>query len=114
LGLTVGAVAAVLSNKELLACFLFSLALNHKQVLLIQITLHHDLLLKMTTSCLFCQIYKGTSELRIKSKGEGLLLFSVASDAHNFVKWNAEKEIIFWWMFTCMYPYNSLFSVYVL
>jgi len=30
------------------------------------------------------------------------------------VKWNAEKEIIFWWMFTCMYPYNSLFSVYVL
>lgn len=33
LGLTVGAVAAVLSNKELVACFLFSLALNHKQVL---------------------------------------------------------------------------------
>ncbi|KAG6711241.1 hypothetical protein I3842_05G043200 [Carya illinoinensis] len=33
LGLTVGAVAAVHSNKELVACFLFSLALNHKQVL---------------------------------------------------------------------------------
>nr|POE83406.1 putative dolichyl pyrophosphate man9glcnac2 alpha-1,3-glucosyltransferase [Quercus suber] len=32
LGLTVGAVAAVLSNKELVACFLFSLALNHKQM----------------------------------------------------------------------------------
>lgn len=32
LGLTVGAVAAVLSNKELLACFLFSLGLNHKQM----------------------------------------------------------------------------------
>ncbi|GLT53954.1 hypothetical protein SLA2020_271880 [Shorea laevis] len=32
LGLTVAAVAAVLSNKELVACFLFSLALNHKQM----------------------------------------------------------------------------------
>lgn len=32
LGLTVGAVAAVLSNKELVACSLFSLALNHKQM----------------------------------------------------------------------------------
>ncbi|KAG2705265.1 hypothetical protein I3760_05G044000 [Carya illinoinensis] len=32
LGLTVGAVAAVHSNKELVACFLFSLALNHKQM----------------------------------------------------------------------------------
>lgn len=85
LGLTVAAVAAVLSNKELVACFLFSLALNHKQVLLIQISLHHDLLLLiMTTSCLFCQIYKCTSELHIKSKGEGILLFSVASDAHDF------------------------------
>jgi hypothetical protein len=28
-------------------------------------------------------------------------LFSVASDAHNFLKWNAEKEINFRWMFTC-------------
>ncbi|XP_041011654.1 probable dolichyl pyrophosphate Man9GlcNAc2 alpha-1,3-glucosyltransferase [Juglans microcarpa x Juglans regia] len=33
LGLTVGAVAAVHSNKELVAYFLFGLALNHKQVL---------------------------------------------------------------------------------
>ncbi|KAI8541857.1 hypothetical protein RHMOL_Rhmol08G0094100 [Rhododendron molle] len=32
LGLTIGAVAAILSDKDLLACFLFSLALNHKQV----------------------------------------------------------------------------------
>ncbi|KAJ7975731.1 Alpha-1,3-glucosyltransferase [Quillaja saponaria] len=32
LGLTVGAVAAVLSGKDLGACFLFSLALNHKQM----------------------------------------------------------------------------------
>lgn len=32
LGLTVGAVAAILSDKDLLGCFLFSLALNHKQM----------------------------------------------------------------------------------
>ncbi|KAL5563206.1 hypothetical protein UlMin_032953 [Ulmus minor] len=32
LGLTVGAIASVLSNKDLVACFLFSLALNHKQM----------------------------------------------------------------------------------
>lgn len=32
LGLTVGAVAAVLSQKDLIACALFSLALNHKQM----------------------------------------------------------------------------------
>ncbi|XP_058180507.1 probable dolichyl pyrophosphate Man9GlcNAc2 alpha-1,3-glucosyltransferase isoform X1 [Rhododendron vialii] len=32
LGLTIGAVAAILSDKDLLACFLFSLALNHKQM----------------------------------------------------------------------------------
>ncbi|KAL6961838.1 dolichyl-P-Glc:Man9GlcNAc2-PP-dolichol alpha-1,3-glucosyltransferase, partial [Sarracenia purpurea var. burkii] len=32
LGLTVGAAAAILSDKDLLACFLFSLALNHKQM----------------------------------------------------------------------------------
>lgn len=32
LGLTIGAVTAILSDKDLLACFLFSLALNHKQV----------------------------------------------------------------------------------
>ncbi|KAM6595524.1 probable dolichyl pyrophosphate Man9GlcNAc2 alpha-1,3-glucosyltransferase [Cannabis sativa] len=32
LGLTVGAVAAILSNSDLIACFLFSLALNHKQM----------------------------------------------------------------------------------
>ncbi|XP_059434121.1 probable dolichyl pyrophosphate Man9GlcNAc2 alpha-1,3-glucosyltransferase isoform X2 [Corylus avellana] len=32
LGLTVAAVAAVLSEKELLACFLFCLGLNHKQM----------------------------------------------------------------------------------
>ncbi|XP_024444165.1 probable dolichyl pyrophosphate Man9GlcNAc2 alpha-1,3-glucosyltransferase isoform X3 [Populus trichocarpa] len=33
LGLTLGAVAAVLSQKDLLACVLFCLSLNHKQVL---------------------------------------------------------------------------------
>ncbi|PON93762.1 Glycosyl transferase, ALG6/ALG [Trema orientale] len=32
LGLTVGAIASVLSNNDLTACFLFSLALNHKQM----------------------------------------------------------------------------------
>uniref|UniRef100_A0A5B7BIZ4 Alpha-1,3-glucosyltransferase n=1 Tax=Davidia involucrata TaxID=16924 RepID=A0A5B7BIZ4_DAVIN len=32
LGLTVGAVAAILSNKDLVGCVLFSLALNHKQM----------------------------------------------------------------------------------
>ncbi|KAF6153700.1 hypothetical protein GIB67_000933 [Kingdonia uniflora] len=32
LGLTVGAVAAILGNNDLVACFLFSLALNHKQM----------------------------------------------------------------------------------
>lgn len=32
LGLAVGAVAAILSDKDLVACFLFSLALNHKQM----------------------------------------------------------------------------------
>lgn len=32
LGLTVGAVAAILSQKDLVACALFSLALNHKQM----------------------------------------------------------------------------------
>ncbi|KAI8018035.1 putative dolichyl pyrophosphate Man9GlcNAc2 alpha-1,3-glucosyltransferase [Camellia lanceoleosa] len=32
LGLVVGAVAPILSNKELLACVLFCLAFNHKQV----------------------------------------------------------------------------------
>ncbi|KAF8407821.1 hypothetical protein HHK36_006957 [Tetracentron sinense] len=32
LGLTIGAVAAILSKNELVACVLFSLALNHKQV----------------------------------------------------------------------------------
>ncbi|KAL8161896.1 hypothetical protein V2J09_013385, partial [Rumex salicifolius] len=32
LGLTVGAVAAVLANRDLLACALFSLAMNHKQM----------------------------------------------------------------------------------
>lgn len=32
LGLTIGAVAAILSDKELVACVLFSLALNHKQM----------------------------------------------------------------------------------
>ncbi|KAI3867136.1 hypothetical protein MKX03_026951 [Papaver bracteatum] len=32
LGLTVGAVAAILSKNELVACILFSLALNHKQM----------------------------------------------------------------------------------
>ncbi|XP_062027161.1 probable dolichyl pyrophosphate Man9GlcNAc2 alpha-1,3-glucosyltransferase isoform X2 [Rosa rugosa] len=31
LGLTVGAIAAILSDKDLLACVLYSLALNHKQ-----------------------------------------------------------------------------------
>jgi hypothetical protein len=35
LGLTLGAVAAVLSRKNLLACVLFCLSLNHKQVLLL-------------------------------------------------------------------------------
>ncbi|PON39769.1 Glycosyl transferase, ALG6/ALG, partial [Parasponia andersonii] len=32
LGLTIGAIASVLSNNDLTACFLFSLALNHKQM----------------------------------------------------------------------------------
>ncbi|KAL6176486.1 hypothetical protein ACLB2K_053119 [Fragaria x ananassa] len=32
LGLTVGAIAAILSDKDLLACVLYSLALNHKQM----------------------------------------------------------------------------------
>lgn len=32
LGLTVGAIAAVISNRELVACVLFCLALNHKQM----------------------------------------------------------------------------------
>ena len=37
LGFTVGAVAAILSGKDLVACVLYCLALNHKQVNL----LHH-------------------------------------------------------------------------
>jgi hypothetical protein len=93
LGLTVAAVAAVLSEKELLACFLFCLGLNHKQVLLIQISLHHDQLLIMTTSCLFCQFC--ISNLHIKSRGEGLLLFFVASDGHNFENGMLKKKSIF-------------------
>ncbi|KAJ7947223.1 Alpha-1,3-glucosyltransferase [Quillaja saponaria] len=40
LGLTVGVVAAILSEKDLGGCFLFSLALNHKQVLMI--SMRHD------------------------------------------------------------------------
>ncbi|OVA07677.1 Glycosyl transferase [Macleaya cordata] len=32
LGLTIGAVGAIISKNELIACFLFSLALNHKQM----------------------------------------------------------------------------------
>lgn len=33
LGLTVGAIAAIFDQKDLVASFLFTLALNHKQVL---------------------------------------------------------------------------------
>ncbi|KAK7266780.1 hypothetical protein RIF29_19435 [Crotalaria pallida] len=32
LGLTIGAVAAILSGKDLVACFLYCLSLNHKQM----------------------------------------------------------------------------------
>lgn len=97
LGLTVGAVAAALTSKDLLACALFSLAMNHKQV-----SCPSEKPNRCNVSCLFqlCMIWLlllvtqlnlGLIWRHSKVRNTNSLSFSLL-----VIMWNQFRNLFFW------------------